>query len=230
MSSNKKKVESLTTLSQKIREYFKIQYEYWWDDYPNAWTKIRDLGPPTFQEKWRDFKYKLSEKYRIKKWEFKESFKWNASCLLVFWKLPTALRRAMDGLCASASLHNETYKSLEETRRLLENAIYYWADGSGEPDENTAYRETYKTIYGDDWLDHCPDKYLTEEESWDRADIGYENARLAMTGGPDCDYRDGELYRAKDYLKKNNFKSQFACEFGEGHYTDTKLDHGWGQQ
>ena len=216
ITSDKKGAFGFGALVKKTRNWFQFEYDYWWNDFRDT-KYYEDFGikPPGFKEKWRSLKYKVSNKIRIKLWKFKESFKWHVSCLLVFWKLPTALRRTMDGLCASESLHNETYKSLEDSKAQLETAIYYLADGSGEPDENTAYRETYKTIYGDDWLDHCPNKYLTEEESWDRAEIGYENSRLAMTGGPNCDYRDGELYRAKDYLKKNNFKSQFSFEFGE---------------
>ena len=203
-------------LIQKIQNWFQFEYDYWWNDFKTYehWESS-GLNPPGFKEKWRDLKYKVSNKIRIKLWKFKESFKWHVSCLLVFWKLPTALKRSLDGLCASESLHDETYKSLQDSKARLETAIYYWADGSGEPNERTAYREVYKTLFDDEWKKHIPDEYLTNDEVWDRAEISYENSRLAMPGGPDCDYRDTELYRAKDYLKKNNFKSQFSFEFGE---------------
>ena len=164
----------------------------------------------------------------IWRWELRESLKWHLKCLLVFWKLPNALRHALNALSASESLHNDTYNSLGENEGPLETAIYHLADSKLEPnstddDEKTAYREVYKSLYHERWMDYIPDKYLTEEESWDRAEIGYENSRMSMTGGPMCDYRPIEFHKSKYYLKKNNFKSQYAQEFGEdenGDYND----------
>ena len=207
--------KNVRTLGQKIREWFRLTYRYYWNDFRDAQYYERwGLKEPGFKEKWRNLKYKLYHKFRCIRYDFRESFKWHVRCLIVFWKIPTALGRALDGLCASESLHNETYKKLEHTEALLETAIYYWADGSGEPNERKAYIEVYKQLYHERWKDHIPDEYLSEDESWDRAEIAYENGRLAWPGGPNCDYRGTELYKAKYYLKKNNFKSGFSHDFG----------------
>ena len=150
ITSDKKGAFGFGALVQTIRNWFQFEYDYWWNDFRDT-KYYEDFGinPPGFKEKWRSLKYKLSNKIRIKFWYFRQSFKWHVSCLLVFWKLTTALRRAMDGLCASESLHDETYNSLVESKALLETAIYYWADGSGEPNERTAYREVYETLFDD---------------------------------------------------------------------------------
>jgi len=229
MSSNKNKVESLTTLSQKIREYFKLQYEYWWDDYPNAWTKIRDLGPPTFQEKWRDFKYKLSEKYRIKKWEFKESFKWHVKCYLMFWRLPKLLQHSLDGFYASESMQAEEAKEHHDYRTLVyalmddQIADRIWCNhltklNKEEADLTDSERsEIYQDIKDEYEVRQleCPDKYLTEDEQWDRAEVGYEQGRLGWPGGPNYDDRPKVVYVAKDILKKYKIESRYLGDWGQ---------------
>ena len=56
--------------------------------------------------------------------------------------------------------------------------IYYRMD-KGE-DERTATREVYQTIYGDEWIDHIPYRYLTKEE--DREKFDKETDALVTRG------------------------------------------------
>lgn len=226
MISDKKEVFSFRTLIQKIRNYFKLEYEYWWNDFRDI-KYYEDFGiaPPTFQEKWRNLKYKIAGSLRLRKWLFKESFKWHVKCYLVFWKLPTLLRHSIDGFIASESYRDLNWENKDVIAEPFMDEIVdsiwesYLAEFKEDVSQLTAkdkepIHKAIKEKYEQFEL-RCPDEYLTEKEIWDKAEEGYENSRLALPGGPDYDERPSTIDRAEALLKKHNFRSRYSIRIYE---------------
>ena len=229
MLKTKKGAFGFGALIQKIQNWFQFEYDYWWNDFRDS-KYYEDFGinPPGFKEKWRSLKYKLSNKIRIKLWDFKQSFKWHVRCYLVFWKLPKLLQYTLDGFAASESISTEEEKEHYDYRDLVYSmmeddvADRIWCDhltmlNKEEADltdsEKSEIHQAIKNKYEVRQL-VCPDKYLTEDEAWDIAERAYENGVLAYPGGPDHDYRPGAVHAAKRVLKKHKFKSQYAGDWG----------------
>ena len=87
----------------------------------------------------------------------------------------------------------DLYDQYQELDSKLDTAIYYLADGMAEKySEKDAYRRAYQLVHHDDWLDHLPSEYMSDDEIDDR-----DNRRYQRNIGDDIangDYHDLMLY------------------------------------
>ena len=166
-------------------------------------------------------------------WLFKENFRWHINCYLNFWRLPKLLEHSLDALEASESMRAEARKAHEKLDERVESimegvADSIWADklftikydtknyreesslsDAERKEVHTEIKEKYER-----YDRRCPDEYLTEDEAWDRAEIGHENSMLAWRGGPDYDERPDVIGAANDFIKKNKIVSKYCGDWG----------------
>ena len=166
-------------------------------------------------------------------WLFKENFRWHINCYLNFWRLPKLLEHSLDALEASESMRAEARKAHEKLDERVESimegvADSIWADKlftikydtknyREESSLSDAERKEVHTEIKEKYERYdlrCPDEYLTEDEAWDRAEIGHENSMLAWRGGPDYDERPDVIGAANDFIKKNKIVSKYCGDWG----------------
>ena len=91
---------------------------------------------------------------------------------LTFWKLP----RAIQGFNSAVNFAKHEIKDLREVIErkddqvdtLIEALVEEYTSNQMTPEE--AHREVYQMTYYDNWVNHIPSQYLTEEEAEDKFD------------------------------------------------------------
>ena len=176
----------------------------------------------------KKLRLKIFNKWRFIRWDLKESLKWHFKCLSIFWKLPNALRHALNAGASADSFLYEKEKALERANTKVENLMDIIADNiwakcldelgvkhykDAHEDFKYEIRKEIRDFYIDQGLKQIlPKEYQQEEDDdWEQA---YEESVLSMPGGPNYDYRPDVYYTSKHYLKKNNLKSEHKLEFG----------------
>ena len=95
----------------------------------------------------------------------------------------------------------EQKEEIQEKENLVETAIYYLADRDPNVDEKTAHRRAYKLIYGDDWLDKIPQKYMEREEHDEWFDIHHDRMICAGDYIANATYEDLMNWNLQDIKK-----------------------------
>jgi len=160
----------------------------------------------------------ISNRYLIDEyvWElrlFRLSFIHHVKCFAVFWKLPNVIHGTEQLLIAEQLEHKDTKDALSTAMGKVEILIERCVDelpldATGKKTCPKAAKEFYERY---DW--EVPEKYLTEDEAWDRAERDYEDNRN-MGGIPD----DVEIVEARyEGRKLLGIKSEMVLQYPKEH-------------
>jgi len=121
--------------------------------------------------------------------EFQCSFIHHVKCFAVFWKLPNAIHGMEQLLLAETLEHQDTKDALDTASRRLAGVLEDVIELGWSIEENDI--EAVKRFYKRHEM-AVPDKYLTNDEMWDRAEEAHESY-LGSGGIPD----DAEIVDAR---------------------------------
>ena len=212
------------TLFKKIKKCLELEYKIWFErrtSRPKCATPLHSFYI------WLRYQSIHAVSYRW--FLFSRSFEWHVKCYLMFWKLPKLLEHSLDALEALESMKAEEEKEHYDYRALVYSMMeddvadrtwchYLTKLNKKEADLTDAERaEIYQDIKESYEIRQlkCPDKYLTQDEQWDRAEIAHEDNRMCMSGGPDYDDRPAVVGTAKRFIKKNKIISKYHGDWGQ---------------
>jgi hypothetical protein len=215
MQTTKERAFSFRALVQKIRNWLHNEYLMWFTPTTNI---PKTPTPLNSFYVWLRYFSVQAVKYRW--WKFSESFKWQLKCYLNFWRMPTILRKTIDGFFASEVMRKElTTKEdiaesfMEEIEELVH--VIYLKEFEKEYHQTTKLErgiihQSIKEKY-DDFELRCPDKYLTAKQKQQREDDAYDN--YITSRGEPVDPTAYLPYQAKALLKKHNLKSRHFADW-----------------
>ena len=130
---------------------------------------------------------------------FRESFVHHVKCFAVFWKLPNAIHGTEQLLFAETLAHKDTKDALATAEGRVENLIDKCIDelpldATGEKISVEAIKSFYERLEM-----QVPEKYLTNEEVWDRIEDAHDSY-LCSGGIADDAHITHALYEGRKLL------------------------------